>query len=121
MGGNYRQSFGDSLPRLSPDVLGYKFFSDYDVVRDFFVHGEFDRNATGFEKRESYFKRIWTNAAFLGIGRKIRIHPRIDITMLFLYNFLYDHPDPVYPKKWNIRIGFQTSRLAMFKRKPTFK
>jgi hypothetical protein len=39
-------------------------------MRDFFAYGEFDRNSSGFEKREGSSERIWKNAAFLGIGRK---------------------------------------------------
>ena len=120
LGINYRQSFGDSIPAFAPDVFGYKVFSSYDIMKSFFIYGEFDRNAAGVQKKEASSHLAWKNAAFLGLGRKVRIHPKIEMTMTFLYNFLYDHPDPVYPKRWNVRVGIQTSALAMFKSKPTF-
>jgi hypothetical protein len=121
LGFNYRQSFRDSLPTLSRDVLGYKIFSSFDVVKSFFAYGEFDRNVLGIHNPEGPLRPQWKNAAFLGIGRKIRVHPRFEMTMMFLYNFLREYPDPIYPNRWNVRIGIQTSALGMFKLKPTFK
>jgi hypothetical protein len=72
-------------------------------------------------KMETSRKAEWKNAAFLGIGRKVLIHRKIEMTAVFMYNFLYTYPDPVYPRRWVFRVGFQTSDLAFFKTKPTYK
>ena len=45
VGGMYRQTFKASLSRLSPQVIGYKVFSNYDVVNNFFAYVEFARNS----------------------------------------------------------------------------
>lgn len=117
VGGNYRQSFGDSIPTLSPNVMGAKAFASFDVFRNFFAYAEYDRNSIGIQKTETGTKRLWKNAAFLGIGRKLRLHRKLEVTAICMYNFLYEHPDPVYPKRWTFRIGVQTTDLAFFKPK----
>jgi hypothetical protein len=121
IGGNYRQSFADTIPTFSPTVFGYKAFASYDLVKNFFAYAEFDRNSPGLKHTETSRQRIWKNAAFLGLGRKFMISPKVEMTIVMMYNFLHEHPDPIYPKPWNIKIGFQTSELAFFKAKPTFK
>jgi hypothetical protein len=120
IGGNYRQSFSDTIPAFSPDVLGYKVFSAYDIIKNFFAYGEFDRNTPGVNKTEQISQRIWKNAAFLGLGRKFPIHKKVEMTIVMMYNFLHERHDQIYPKPWCVRIGFQTSELAWFKPKPLF-
>ncbi|RAW00578.1 hypothetical protein DQQ10_13345 [Pseudochryseolinea flava] len=112
IGGTYRQSFTDSMPKLAATVFGYKSFASYEVVRQFFVYGEFANNATRHFRLESAAKTKWTSAAFAGIGRKFLLHPKLESTMVVLYNFLYKKDDPVYPSRWAVRIGFQTSALS---------
>lgn len=115
IGANYRQTFGDSAALLAPQVLGYKAFTSYDVVRNFFVYGEFDRNTSGVQYASDIASLTWRNAAFLGAGRKLTLHKRAEMTVIFMYNFLYKHPDPVYPRKWMISLRFQTSDVAFLK------
>ncbi|HYG04338.1 MAG TPA: hypothetical protein VD927_17945 [Chryseosolibacter sp.] len=115
VGANYRQTFGDSIPQLAPQVLGYKAFASYDVISSFFVYGEFDRNTSGMEHANDISSLKWRNAAFLGAGRKLTLHKHAEMTVIFMYNFLYRHPDPVYPRRWMISLRFQTSELAFLK------
>jgi hypothetical protein len=117
IGGNYRQTFKDSIPMLSPSVLGYKAFASYDLLRSFFMYGEFDRNSPGLSKAENGVKRVWKNAAFVGIGRRFIIHPKLEVTLLFMYNFLHENNDLVYPNAWNVKVGFQSSELGFLKRR----
>jgi hypothetical protein len=117
IGGNYRQTFStDTIPKLAPEILGYKAFANYDVFRNFFVYGEFDRNSPGVRKSESTSARIWHNAAFVGVGRKVTIHSKIEMTVIAMYNLIHKANDPVYPRPFVVRIGFQTSELALLKR-----
>lgn len=116
-GGNFRQSFGDSIPGINQNVLGYKLFASYDIFQNFLAYGEFDRNVVRSPETREGSKYLWKNAAFLGLGRKLKIHPRVEMTAVFLYNLTYEYGDPVYPRRWNFRIGFQSSDLAFFKRK----
>lgn len=118
VGGNYRQTFStDTIPKLAPEVLGYKAFVSYDLFRNFFACGEFDRNSPGMNTEEDKSSRIWRNAAFAGMGRKIRIHSKVEMIILMMYNFMHKLNDPIYPRPFVIRIGFQTSETAMLKRR----
>jgi len=115
IGGTYRQSFGDSVPSLAPTVFGYKAFSSYEVVSSFFAYTEYDRNSPGIKKEEGKSVRMWNDALFLGAGRKFTVHPKIEMTLIIAYNFLHQLSDPIYPKPWMVKVGFQTSELAMLK------
>ena len=117
VGANYRQSFTDSIPSFSPTVFGYKAFTSYDVIKNFFAYAEFDRNSPGVKKTETGSQLLWKNAAFAGIGRKFMIRPKIEMTIVMMYNFLHESRDPVYPKAWVVRVGLQTSELGLFKLK----
>lgn len=119
LGGTYRQTFStDSLPTLAPEVWGYKAFTSYDVIGTFFAYGEYDRNTSGVSITENNSNRIWNQALLAGVGRKFAVHRKIDMTLVFAYNFLHEPNDPVYPRPWVIRVGFQTSELAMMKKRP---
>lgn len=121
VGGTYRQTIKDSIPTLSPTVFGYKVFSSFTAYQSFFVYGEYDRNSPGVIRQENVAKRIWKPAALLGIGRTFSVHRKVDMTVTALYNFLYEYGDPVYPRPFIVRFGFQLSELALLKRKPTVK
>jgi hypothetical protein len=116
IGGTYRQTFSDTIPVVAPVVFGYKLFTSYDVLNNFFAYGEIDRNSPGVEKNENESKRIWKNAAFLGVGRKFMVSARVEMTVVMMYNFLHENFDPVYPKAWVVRVGFQGSQLAFLKK-----
>lgn len=118
IGGNYRQTFSaDTIPRLAPQVFGYKAFASHNVWRNFFAYGKFDRNSPGVKTHEGKASRVWKNAAFAGIGRKIAVHKKVEMTVLVVYNFLHRQHDPVYPRPLVIKVGFQTSEIAMLKKR----
>lgn len=121
IGGTYRQSFSDSIPKLSADVFGYKVFSSYDIPGNFFLYSEFARNTTKVKKEsQSTVSRTFHNALLLGLGRKFKIHTKVDMTLVAAYNFLRQANDPIYPSPWIIRIGFQLNELGLSKPKPFF-
>jgi hypothetical protein len=118
LGGNYRQTFSlDTIPKLSPSVIGYKGFVSYEVLKSFFAYGEFDRNSPGLRRLETQGPREWKNAAFVGIGRRFSVHKKIEMTVLMMYNILHKNNDPIYPRPFVVKVGFQTSELAMLKKK----
>jgi len=120
-GGMYRQTFTSAVPAFAPDVFGYKGFASYDVANSFFAYGEYARNSPGVIILEDHTRRIWKPAALLGVGRKVSIHKSIDMTALALYNILWKPGDPVYPRPFMVRVGFQLSEVALLKRKPEVK
>lgn len=117
IGGNYRQTFStDTFPNIAPNVLGWKAFVSHDIARNFFVYGEFDRNSPGLKIIDDNSVRVWRSAAFAGVGRKIVIHSKIEMTVIAMYNFMHKSNDPIYPRPFVVRIGFQTSELALRKK-----
>ncbi len=121
IGGTYRKTIRDSVPTLSPDAFGYKAFISYDVIKSFFAYGEYAQNSPGVMMQEGISKRIWKPAALLGIGRRLSIHKNVDMTVVALYNFMHTPGDPIYPRPFMVRVGFQLSDIALLKRKPDVK
>jgi len=121
VGGTYRQTFKNTNVNLAPEVFGYKGFVSYDVVKSFFVYGEFARNSPGLLVNEGVVQRIWKDALFVGAGRRFPVHKKVDMTVTALYNFMHQVGDPIYPRPFVIRFGFQVSELALLKKKPELK
>lgn len=117
IGGLYRQTFKDSIPRLSPQVVGVKIFTSYDVAKGFFAYAEFANNSPGVKAEEHQKIRIWKNAMIAGIGRKFLIHKKLEMTTLVAYNFLHKPYDPIYPQPLIVRVGFQLSEVAMLNKR----
>jgi hypothetical protein len=114
----FRKTFMDSIPHVAPQVLGFKGFSSYDIIKNFFAYSEFDRNSTGLKVLEGKSAvRQWQNNWLLGVGKKVRVYKNLDMTVVVLYNVFHKTPDPIYPKPFMVRIGFQLSELALLKRK----
>ena len=115
IGGTYRQTFKDSIATLSPEVFGYKAFVSYDLVKSFFAYSEYAQNSPGVKVQEGISKRIWKPAALLGVGRKLSVHKKIDMTIVAIYNIMHTQGDPIYPKPFVVRVGFQLSDIAWLK------
>lgn len=117
IGMNYRQAFADSVPGISNNVIGMKAFGSYDLIRNFFGYTEFDHDSPGVVRSENGIKREWQNAFFAGVGKKFSISSKLDVTIVMMYNFLHDPEQHIYPRPWSIRVGVQSTQLAMLKRK----
>lgn len=119
LGGTYRQTFRkDSIPAISSSVWGYKNFVSYDILNSFFFYSEFARNTSGLIKTENTNQRNWEQAWQAGLGRRFSVHRKIDMTVVLTYNLLHQKDDSIYPGRWAVKVGFQTSELAMLKRRP---
>lgn len=78
----------------------------------------FARNTTNVQQEsKSPSPRIFHKALLLGLGRKFRIHTKVDMTLVVAYNFLKQPNDPIYPSPWIIRVGFQLNELGFTKPK----
>jgi hypothetical protein len=120
IGGTYRQAFKDTIATLARQVFGYKAIVSYDILNRCFAYMEYDRNSPGMKREENKSSRIWKDALLIGVGRKFTVHPKLEMTLIMAYNFLYQHNDPIFPQRWVIRLGFQASQFAMLKRRPQF-
>jgi hypothetical protein len=114
-GGLYRQTFNQNQVSFAPDVFGYKGFMSYEPLNKLFAYTEYARNSPGVNRSETGAQRIWKDAWLIGAGRRFEVHPKLDMTILIAYNVLKSINDPVYPGRWNVRIGFQVSELGLKK------
>lgn len=121
IGGTYRQTFTNTNISIAPDVLGYKGFLSYDIVKSFFAYGEYAQNSPGIDATTENQVRIWQPAAMLGIGKRFSLYKKVDMTVTALYNFMHDPEDTIYPRPFIIRFGFQLSETALMKVKPPVK
>lgn len=120
-GGNYRKTFTNSVPlSFSADMWGYKEFVCFEVLSNFYLYTEFSRNTTHGVASEDG-TRIWEQSLLLGAGRQFLIHPRVEMTILASYNFLYEPTDQFFTSPWSVRVGVQLSDLALIKNNPYFQ
>jgi hypothetical protein len=119
LGMNYRFSFSDSIRNswyVSPSNTSFKVFANYDVIKGFFAIGEWEKSGIK-EKSNDKFINSWKDNYFLGVGRKFLVHPKVFLTVTALYNLNPDDNNPVYPRRFQVRTGFQLSELATRKKK----
>jgi hypothetical protein len=116
VGGHYRQTFVDSIPRMAPRVIGLKGFVSYDLVKQFFAYSEYDRNSTGVKIQEGKAHRNWETAYLIGVGRKLALTPKLDVTIVALYNLGHHSTDQVFNRPFVVRFGIQTSETAFLKK-----
>lgn len=122
IGMNYRHTFSDSLKFIlpvSPTNASLRLFANYDLIKNFFVYSEYER--AGLKKGKEAAGKQWKNNYFIGAGKKMLIHPKVFMTLTALYNLNNDRTNPTYPRRFQLRIGFQTSDLAFRKKKIQYK
>ena len=119
--GIYRVKFVDSV-RVSnavpSNVCGYSVFATYGLMLNFFAYGEFERT-TATVKQQSLDPKgsnQWTNSALVGIGRQFRLHPKVNASVLLLWNPLHVNGKSPYHDAFVIKTGFQLSELSLMKK-----
>jgi hypothetical protein len=114
----YRQTFGDSLKLgryITSKNSSLRLFVNYDLIKNFFGYVEIER-AGSRTKWSDAASLKWTNNYFLGLGRKMLIHPKLYMTITALYNLNSQEQNITYPNRFQVRLGFQTSDLAFRKK-----
>jgi len=113
------KSFADSIKSqwyISPKNSAYKIFVNYDVIKGFFAYGELERSGISLKSNDKSAK-TWKNNYFFGAGKKFLVHPKLYMTTTFLYNLNDEIHNPVHPRRFQVKIGFQTSELMTRKKK----
>jgi hypothetical protein len=118
--GIYRTKFVDSM-RVSntvpADVYGYSAFATYGLMLNFFAYAEFERTSSAVKQKTIDPKAAqWVSTALIGIGRQFRLHPKINASVLLLWNPLHENGKSPYHDAFVIKTGFQLSELAMLKK-----
>ncbi|MDR6237993.1 hypothetical protein [Aureibacter tunicatorum] len=105
---SYKDYFG---VKQESNIYGGKIFSRYRVLENIFVHGEFEnlsyqrvisRDSTG--KYE--YLREWIPGLFFGGGFFQPFGKKGGMSLMVLYNVLYDENTSPYPEPYVIRAGF---------------
>lgn len=119
IGFSYRQTFGDSLRYklyISPTNTSARIFVNYDLIKNFFAYAEIEAAGLKVKNKEATAQE-WRFNYFIGLGKKLLLHPKVFMTITAIYNLNSANNNPAYPQKFQIRIGFQTSDLAFRKKK----
>ncbi|MBL7854173.1 MAG: hypothetical protein JNL17_07235 [Cyclobacteriaceae bacterium] len=114
IGMNYRLTFGDSLKHnwhVSPTNTSFRVLASYDLVKNFFSYGEVERAGLKGNLSDEQ-KKQWRNNYFVGVGKRFLVHPKFFMTVTALYNLNNEDNNPTYPRRFQIRFGFETSDLA---------
>jgi len=121
IGGTYRRTFGnDSLAtalNVPKDGYGFNGFTSYDAFRGFFLYGEYERmtkkeKLPNSEEKESN----WVDGAMLGVGKKFSVHPKVNMQIIAMYNFLHRTDNALFTRPYTVKVGFSLSELALLKK-----
>jgi hypothetical protein len=119
LGGSRRIAFADSIENtffIAPSALSYRSFIVHDLYKGFFAHAEWQKCSFKSPRNESGSKD-WTDDIFIGVGKRVPIHPRFFMTLTALYNLKSEDENPLYSRRFQLRVGIQTSELAIRRKK----
>ena len=120
LGGTYRVDLTFDTNSLNtqydPQVYGFNAFVSYDILKQFFVYGQYDYLSQK-EQDESVpgEVRVWESGVMAGIGRSFKVHSKIMGTVMLLYNVLESSIKSPFGNKLQIRFGFRTNELTFKK------
>jgi hypothetical protein len=120
VGMNYRATFGDSINytwHVSSRNIAVKPFVSYEFINSWFFYGEAQFSSLG---KDEEGKSVWNANCFIGIGKKFLVHPKLHMTLTGLYNLNSETQNQLYPQRFQIRVGFQTSDLAFRKKQVNY-
>ncbi|MBX2969584.1 MAG: hypothetical protein KF803_09435 [Cyclobacteriaceae bacterium] len=125
IGMNYRVTFSDSIKHnwyVSPSNAAFKAFVSYDIVKSWYayVEGEWSGIRKQVKGNEQGGYTSWRANYFIGGGRRFLIHPKLYMTLTALYNLNNEIHNPLYPRRFQVRVGFQLSELATRKKQVNY-
>lgn len=86
---------------------GGRVFGRYNVLPNIFTHVEYENiNWETYSVAEQAFRRVWTDAFFIGGGYFAPFGPRGGANFTLLYNILHDNQNSYYAEPYVIRVGF---------------
>ncbi|MDN5214951.1 hypothetical protein QQ020_22920 [Fulvivirgaceae bacterium BMA12] len=120
MGGTYRVdlTFDDKSFNTQNDteVYGFNSFISYDIIKQFFVYGQYDYLSRKEQDRDVDEQiQTWEPAFMAGIGRSFRVHTKVTGTVMLLYNVVESNIKSPFGNKFQVKFGFQTNELTFKK------
>lgn len=120
LGVNYRISFGDSIQYSSWPVnttnTAINAFASYEFFGSWYGYTESQFSRASVSESDAK----WKGNYFVGLGKKFLVHPKLFMTLTLMYNLNPEAENPVYPQRFQLRVGFQTSDLAFRKKQTNF-
>lgn len=116
---NYRYTYSDSIKYryyVSASNTSFKAFVTYDIIKGIYAYAEWEKSGIKANSNDKS-RSVWKDNYFVGIGKKFLVHPKVYVTITALYNLNDEANNPVYPRRFQVRLGFQLSELATRKKK----
>jgi hypothetical protein len=122
IGMNYRHTFSDTIKSkwyVLPKNTSFSMFSSYEVVKGFVGYAEGEHSDIAGHINDRSLRR-WKSNYFIGIGKKISLTSKVYMNTLLLYNLNKQDQNPVHPRRFEIRFGFQLSELVTRKERISY-
>ncbi|MFM7854914.1 MAG: hypothetical protein ACKO96_24040, partial [Flammeovirgaceae bacterium] len=119
MSGIYRAKFIESVQvsyAISPERYGFSLFSSYSLILNFFGYAEWEQTMSKVKSDNDRLVDQWVPSLLVGLGRKFRLHPKVNGTVLLLWDPLHVNGKSPYSDAFVIKTGFQLSEQALMKK-----
>lgn len=115
IGGTYRCSFGEfetTQITIPEDQYGVNAFVQHDVMKGFFAFASYEQSNRALPNLSSEGSgSAWIPGFMAGAGKTIGVHPKIDTSIMLLYNFLHELGESPYRSPWIFKTGFQLKKI----------
>lgn len=92
---------------VTSNIYGGRVFARRTIGENFFLHGEYESlNLDVYDISEDRIAREWVPGLFLGGGYFQPVGNKLGVSVLGLYNVIYDDDKSPYNSPWVIRVGF---------------
>jgi len=111
LGGTYRGILGRNeqvIPKDQDKVYGGRAFMDYKVLKSFYSHIEYEllnNTVSGKGSGADTAIKRWSHGLLFGAGRTYRYGPKVNGSVILMYNFLHNTKSP-HESPWVVRFGF---------------
>ncbi len=114
VGVTYRQTFGDyeaGQTTLPENQYAFNAFVQHDVIKDFFAFATYEQsNRELLDQNTDRSTSAWVPGLMIGAGKTFNVHPRINTSIMVLYNFLHEPGESPYSSPWILKAGFQLKK-----------
>jgi len=108
IGGTYRLTVATrNLPQAieDPKVMGYRGFLEHKLIKNFYVHGEYEGLKSSIQQNSDRPGKDWYYSFLAGIERRFNLKGKFQGQAQVLYNF-NSRNNPLYSSPWVFRVGF---------------
>ena len=91
------------------EVYGYRSFLEFNALRSFFIHGEFERihHMVSEKQNSDILNCTWSNGLNFGLGKNYSLAGKLQGTFIVLYNAIYERGNSPYTSPWSFRFGIK--------------